>query len=101
MLTTVMNERVKRIKETLGKLDSLNFDHKETRREIFALLGQVGGQIKPLATEQNGLDPIHKEILALLAKTAPLTEATKRRIVYELHGRLDNVSLAETQNILN
>ena len=100
LISSFTNERVKRIKETLGKLESLNFDEKDDRKEIFALLGRVSGQIKPLALDENGLKEIDSEISILLAKTKPLTEATKQKIVYELHSRLDNVSFSETSKIL-
>jgi hypothetical protein len=100
LISSFTNERVKRIKETLGKLESLTFDEKDNRKEIFALLGRVSGQIKPLATDGSGLKEIDKEISDLLAKTIPLTEATKQKIVYELHSRLDNISFVETSKIL-
>src|ERR1039457_4529149 len=46
----VVTERVKRIKGTLGELGSLNYDVKEQRRQIVALLGQLTGMIRLLAS---------------------------------------------------
>ena len=100
LLSSYTNERVKRLKETLGKLDSLSFEEKEDRAEIYALLGQVSGQISILATEQNGIKKIQNEISDLLAKKSQLNEASKRRIVYELHGNLDKLSFNEINNLL-
>ena len=100
LISNFTNERVKRLKETLGKLESLSFDEKEDRPEILALLGQVSGQINNLATEQNGLKKVQSEITNLLAKTTRLNEATKRRIVYELHGNIDSLSFTETNKTL-
>jgi len=100
LISSFTNERVKRIKETLGKLESLTFDEKNDRKEIFALLGRVSGQIKSLATDGSGLKEIDQEIAELLCKNKPLTEATKQKIVYELHSRLDNISFVETSKIL-
>ena len=99
MISNFTNERVKRLKETLGKLESLSYDEKPDRPEIHALLGQVSGQIKILATEQNGLMKINQDISDILAKKSALNEATKRRIVYELHGSIDTISFTETNNI--
>lgn len=98
-LASFHNERVKRIKETLGKLDSLNFEDKRDRREIIALFGQVSGQIKHLINDRNNLKPIHDELLVLLENPVRIGEPVKRRIVYELHGELDRASFAETQRL--
>jgi len=85
-----LQERVKRIKETLGKLEGLDFNEKQDRREIFALLGQVSGQIKPLAREGTSLGRIYAEIQTLLREDEKLSEPRKRHVVYELHGCLDD-----------
>lgn len=101
LVNSFLNERVKRIKETLGKLDSLDYNDKEDRGEIFALLGQVSGQIKPLTATDQHLLSLYAEIQTILEKKSPLNEATKRRLVYALHGQLDGASFAETQKILD
>jgi hypothetical protein len=95
-----LHERIKRVKETLGKLEFLNYDTKEDRQEIFALLGQLGGQTKPLVSECPGLDVVHIEMAGILQKQVKLSEATKRRILYELHGALDSQALAASASLL-
>jgi hypothetical protein len=100
LLSSFLNERVKRTKETLGKLESLNYDNKEDRAEIFALLGQVSGQIKPFSIANTDLATINEEVHTILAKKTRLNEATKRRLMYEMHAALDGVSYTETRAIL-
>src|SRR5438552_11209388 len=84
-----LTERVQRIKETLGKLDSLNYGDKEARAEIIALLGQVAGQVHPLIAHDVELQSVSQEISDILAKRVGMNEATKRRIVYQIHGHLE------------
>ena len=99
LLTNFVNERVKRIKETLGKLESLDYDTKNDRPEIVALLGQVSGQIKPFTNDDSDLKLIHEELMGLLKRKTRLSEATKRRVVYEMHGALDGVSYTKSRAI--
>jgi hypothetical protein len=81
MVSAFLNERVKRIKETLGKLEAFNFNIREDRPEIVALLGQLSGQIKPLTSDSDAIASLHAEIIRLLDKPTTLNEATKRRII--------------------
>ena len=98
--TSHMHERMKRIKETLGKLEFLNYDVKENRAEIFALSGQLSGQIRPLISQIPALDIADKEMTLLLSKESKLSEPTKRRILYEIHGALDSEALASSTSLL-
>ncbi len=88
-----LTERIKRIKETLGKLDSLNYGDKSSRAEIVALLGQVSGQVHPLVANDGELQKICNEISEILAKRVGISEGTKRNIVYRIHGQLDSLQL--------
>src|SRR2546426_11206830 len=51
---SVITERVNRIKGTLGELDSLNYDVKEHRKQIIALLGQLTGMVRLFASRHDG-----------------------------------------------
>jgi hypothetical protein len=94
------NEKAKRIKETLGKLESLNYENKDDRPEINALLGQVSGQIKHFTSDDGELSKIHHELLDILAKKMRLSEPNKRRLIYEIHGALDNVTDINARSII-
>lgn len=98
---TFLSERLKRIRETLSKLESNNFENKEERKEIWALFGQVCGQVKPLVNDKNGLKEIYAEIEQIVRKETALSEALKRKVIFELNGRLDNISLDQTTKILD
>jgi len=101
IINSQYNERVKRVKETLGKLEGFSFEEKDERTEIFNLIGQLSGQIKPLATDKNGLIKVHEELKEILDGKQKLSEAKKRNLVYELHGILDNASYLDFNEILN
>jgi hypothetical protein len=100
LLSSFLNERIKRTKETLGKLESLSFDNKDDRAEIVALMGQLSGQIKPFIAANSDLAGINHEIREIVDRKTRLNEATKRRLTYEMHGALDNISFIETRAIL-
>lgn len=100
VLNSHFNERVKRMKETLGKLEQLSFDEKEHKSEIRNLLGQLNGQIKPMASDKNGLIRLQVEISAILKGEEKLTEPMKRQIIYDVHGVLDNANLSDITSIM-
>lgn len=87
--STILNERVKRIKETLRSLQSINFNDKENRQEIYALLGAVVGQVKQFADHDPKFKELYVEIHEYLNRTKALNEPAKRRIVSELDALLD------------
>jgi hypothetical protein len=82
-------------------LESSNFENKEERKEIRALFGQVCGQVKPLVNDSNGLTEIYAEIEQIVRKEVALSETVKRKVVSELNGRLDGISLDQTTKILD
>jgi hypothetical protein len=90
-----LNERIKRIKETLGKLESLDYNDKTDRVEIRDLIGQLAGQIRPIVTEKNGLGRLYSDITDFQEKKKPLNEGYKRQLVYDLHGALDNATIGD------
>lgn len=83
-----LNDSFQRIRETLAKLDYLNYDDKESRREIRALLGQLNGQLK-------GVDPsvrteqLLERLQTVVTNGRTLTEAVKREIVSAARGTID------------
>ena len=100
LATSHLHERIKRIKETLGKLEVLNYGVKQSRPEIFALLGQLSGQIRPLVSQVPELETPYKELASLLKKEVPLSEPVKQRVLYEVHGALDSEALAASISLL-
>lgn len=96
-----LNQRVNRLKETLGKLETLNYDQKEDRSELNALVGQVCGQVKPLVGDYPKLVNVYDELLALVERKKRLSESKKRRLVYELHGILDDTSFHQQHQVLS
>jgi len=94
LATSRLNERFRRIRETLTELEHLNYEDKPTRPEIKALLGKLTGHIRGLRVVE--LDPLCIQIEALLQKPATITEARKRAIIHELDGHLDNISATAT-----
>jgi hypothetical protein len=100
-MSVFLNEKLRRIRETLNKLETLNYDEKQNRAEIRALFGQVSGQIKPMIGSNDGLAGIHKSMCDIVENAAPLTEAKKRSAVAELHGVLDNIVFTTTSKFLD
>ena len=96
---TYLNQRVNRLKEALGRLDSLSYDNKEDRSEIQALVGQVCGQIKPLLEDYPRLADAYNSLTEFVDGKKRLSESKKRRIVYEIHGVLDSVSFAQNTRV--
>lgn len=97
-MSVFLNERLRRIRETLNKIESLNYEEKKNRPEIRALLGQVSGQIKPMIAGNNRLSAIHMVICNLVEDKTALTEPQKRSVVAELNGHLDDIAFTHTSN---
>ncbi len=45
--STQLQERNRRIRETINKLNSLDYERRDHKREVIALLGQLSDQITP------------------------------------------------------
>lgn len=65
---TVFNHRVHRLKETLGKLDRLSYERVGDRIEIVALIGELGGQLRPLVRDFPLLADTLEELNAIIEK---------------------------------
>lgn len=91
-LTTVyLNQRISRIKETLGQLNSLNFDNKEDKRRIRALLGQICGQLKGLTGDYPVLNELYARANNFHNEITSLTEPLKCELSHEIDGLLDKI----------
>ena len=86
-----LRERVNRIKETLGRLEGMNYNNKEERSEIVALVGQLQGQLRGLDSSDGDLIKILQEIEGYSQPGNRPSEARKRALVYAVHGKLDNI----------
>ena len=95
-----LNDRSKRIVETLGKLDSLDYENKGHRKEVFALLGQLSGQVEALGDRDERIGRIHSDLMGFLNSTVRLSEAKKRRVTQQVHAALDHLSLESTTDVL-
>lgn len=97
---TYLNQRIHRLKETLGKLETLNYDRKEDRSEINALIGQICGQLKPLAQDYPKLSETLEHLTLFVEKKQRLSESKKRRLVYEIHGILDSTTFDQQSTVI-
>ena len=86
-----LRDRVNRIKETLGRLEGMNYNNKEERPEIVALVGQLQGQLKGLDSSEGSLVAILEDIEGYSNPGNRLNEARKRALVFAVHGNLDNI----------
>lgn len=100
LTSAFFGQRASRIKETLGRLESLSYDRKEERPEISALLGQICGQLESLVREYPSLQMTYDQLLEFVNKKKRLSEAHKRRLIYELHGALDSAGLRQHRDLL-
>lgn len=91
--TAHFGQRVNRCKESLGRLDALNFDNKNNRAEIHALIGQLCGCLSTLKDENPALITCHAELLQIVERKVKMSEARKCRICSELHTHLDKITL--------
>jgi ABC-type transporter Mla subunit MlaD len=98
---TLVNERIRRIRGTLTRLDGLNFGVKEDRKEIIAILGELAGMIRTFAKNHNDFQRIYDELINYTT-TSPesLSEATKRRISEEINCLLEDQALAAALNLM-
>ena len=99
-VNTYLNQRIQRAKETLGRLEALNFDTKDHRAEIHALLGQLSGQLKSIANENQDVATTYADLKALVENRSRVTEASKRRIVFEVHGAVDGAYFGRAKSVM-
>jgi hypothetical protein len=86
---SALNERTRRIKAILGRLESLNYDDKSDRKEIVAMLAQLAGMVRLIAERHEGFRQFYAELRQTSEKPEALSEGAKRRLSEELHALLD------------
>ena len=84
-----VSESSRRIRDTLMKLESLNFNEKEDKSEIRALFGQLSGQLKAFIDQSENIRNAHDEVANSISTGQKLTEPRKRFLVQLVHGAID------------
>lgn len=97
---SVINDRIKRIKGTLGELDTLDYNVKEQRKEILAVLGELAGMVKGFSTGHSGFKNVYENLVNIAEQRHEVSEPTKRRLCAEIHTLLDDHSVAAAVAIL-
>lgn len=95
-----LNQRMVKIRDTLGSIDALDYNDKVNRSELRALIGQLCGQLKAAADETPKLVMSYQRVADLASGKEKLTESRKRQMVHELHGALDFVVYSAQTNIM-
>ncbi len=92
-------QRFESVRESLRELKNLNFDDKQSRAEITALIGQICGQIGPLVETHPELNEMHMRLTDLVERKTNqrFSEQKKRHICHQLEGILENI-LFEAQS---
>ena len=86
-----MQQRVNRIRETLGDLKRLSFDEKEQRREIRALCGQLAGQLEPFRNDHGGLGENYSELQTML-QSGRISDAKRSQITASILGQIESIT---------
>jgi len=87
-----LGERAKCLKESLGRIERLNYESKLDRSEIFALFGQVNGQLQSLIGEHDNFEIIRQNITSYLENPQMkrcFSEPKKREIVHSIYSTID------------
>jgi len=88
-------QRLHRVRTTLERLRHLNYEDRESRPEIRALLGQLCGELKSLSEDLPGLRPSHERLAAKIDSSFRWTELEKRRLLSEIDGACDQWLFSE------
>jgi len=96
----LVSERIKKIKGALARLDDLNYENKEDKKEVIALLGELAGMIRLLAEKVPSYKVCYDEMIRCSDRTDGLTESKKRRLSEQLHAVLDDQSLAAAVTLI-
>ena len=97
---TLINEKLRRIRETITKLETTSYDEKQNKPIVQSLIGQLCGQIGSMVSNGNGLQKIHDRLAAMLDSKTAVSEPHKQRLLAELNAELDNISISHTSNLL-
>ncbi len=97
----LVNERIRRIRATITRLDELNHGVKEDRKEIVAILGELAGMIRAFTKHNAEFLQMYEQMIKLTTTNSEgLSEATKRRLAEELNCLLDDQALAAALNLM-
>ena len=100
LANTMLGERLKKIKAALARLDSLNYETKENKKEVLALCGELAGMTKALGSKSSEFKECHDDFLSFANIETKLTEPKKRKISEELHSLLDEKAVNASLEIL-
>jgi len=91
LLTSHLDRRMTRVRETLTRLESLNYDKKTQRGEVRNLLAQLCGSLAAISEESDELSELVDELHEYHHENQPLTENNKRYLLSKLQGILDEI----------
>jgi hypothetical protein len=89
------------VRDLLSKLSARNYDDKESRKEIFALLGELTGRLKPFANMTPSLEKCYQDLEVLLTAKTKVTEPSKRRLLTEIEVALDSIGFETVKEFLS
>jgi hypothetical protein len=84
----------------LARLDYLNYENKENKKEVLALLGELAGMIRALAEHSNGYKICYEDLVKWSTNSEGFSEPRKRQISQELHALLDDQSLSSAITLI-
>lgn len=96
-LVTYRNQRLNRVRLTVSRLSHLNYDDKERRPEIRALMGQLSGEMAAIRGEFPELAELATRVEQQCQSGFRRTEPLKRRLLSEIEGMLDKVAFSDGQ----
>jgi len=89
-INKMQQDRLNYVKDTLSRLESLNYDEKEHRTKIMNMFGTLYGQVTADTALAIKCSNVLKDIDSILKKDHTLNEHTKCRIVSEVKGHINN-----------
>jgi len=96
-----VSARAQKVRDLLSKLSARNYDDKESRKEIFALLGELTGRLKPFANMTPSLEKCYQDLEVLLTAKTKVTEPSKRRLLTEIEVALDSIGFETVKEFLS
>lgn len=98
-LNNHFNQRVKKIHETILKLQGVDYNEKSQKAEVIRLLHALSGQIRPWARQKKELVPILSRLEAISRKEIKISEGLKTEIAHELEETLETMFLSEITDV--
>lgn len=103
IFNTHLNNRIKRIRETLTSLENINIDinGKEKQKDAIALIGSLIGQIKPLCIKQVRLQEICDLLILMTEGKKQIKQHQINSSVHEIGGILDDLLILNYSDIFS